>query len=645
MSHHATAKRRARRIVGAALGTLALAGGAVTAAQAQNLPVTSGDPRIGLSAGLENAGSVALGLQHLANRPKPAAVSGTNSDLAFQGDYAFAGNYNGINIYNVADPANPTLVTSIVCPGSQNDVSVWGNLLFVSVEATTAKKDCSTTPAADATTRFRGIRIFDISDINNPVQLNGVQTCRGSHTHTLVRPKNDPNNVYIYVSGTAGVRSNTEIATCDQSGSATAPNPSLWRIEVIKVPLAAPNTAAVVGEPRLFKNEETGAVNGLQNGPTQPQHPSGTNYSPTPNTNQCHDITVYEAIDLAAGACSGNGLLIDISDPANPKRLDAVADPNYSYWHGATFSNDGKAIIFTDEWGGGSGARCRATDQLSWGADAIYEIVNKKLVFRSYYKLPVAQTTQENCVAHVGNLIPIPGRNVLVQAWYQGGISVVDWTDLSHPKEIGYFDRGPVSATSLVTGGFWSAYWYNGNVYGTEIARGLDTFKLAANANLTAEEIASAERLPKRARVNGQSQDQVTTWTSAPVQGGVAGTVPATLSLTLGAPASFGAFTPGVARTYESSTTATVVSTAGEATLAVSDLGANPGHLVNGAFTLPQPLQAAGSALPATVKTWSGPTSNEAVTVAFSQAIGANDALRTGAYSKALTFTLATTNP
>ena len=245
--------------------------------------------------GLENAGSVALGLQHLANRPKPAAVSGTNSDLAFQGDYAFAGNYNGINIYNVADPANPTLVTSIVCPGSQNDVSVWGNLLFVSVEATTAKKDCSTTPAADATTRFRGIRIFDISNINNPVQLNGVQTCRGSHTHTLVRPKNDPNNVYIYVSGTAGVRSNTEIATCDQSGSATAPNPSLWRIEVIKVPLAAPNTAAVVGEPRLFKNEETGAVNGLQNGPTQPQHPSGTNYSPTPNTNQCHDITVYEA--------------------------------------------------------------------------------------------------------------------------------------------------------------------------------------------------------------------------------------------------------------------------------------------------------------------------------------------------------------
>ena len=359
----------------------------------------------------------------------------------------------------------------------------------------------------------------------------------------------------------------------------------------------------------------------------------------------CHDITVYEAIDLAAGACSGNGLLIDISDPANPKRLDAVADPNYSYWHGATFSNDGKAIIFTDEWGGGGGARCRATDQLSWGANAIYEIVNKKLVFRSYYKLPVAQTTQENCVAHVGNLIPIPGRNVLVQAWYQGGISVVDWTDLSHPKEIGYFDRGPVSATSLVTGGFWSAYWYNGNVYGTEIARGLDTFKLAANANLTAEEIASAERLPKRARVNAQSQDQVTTWTSAPVQGGVAGTVPATLSLTLGAPASYGAFTPGVARTYESSTTATVVSTAGDATLAVSDPGANPGHLVNGAFALPQPLQAAGSALPATVKTWSGPTSNEAVTVAFSQAIGANDALRTGAYSKALTFTLATTNP
>ena len=598
--------------------------------------------------------------------------------MAFQGNYAFNGNYNGINIYNIANPAAPALVTSIVCPGSQNDVSVYKNLLFVSVESTAAKKDCSTTPAADATTRFRGIRIFDISNINNPVQLNGVQTCRGSHTHTLVRPKNDPNNVYIYVSGTAGVRSNTEIATCDQSGNPAAANPSLWRIEVIKVPLAAPNTAAVVGEPRLFKNEQTGAVNGLQNGPTTPKHPctatsptaagcnpgtdpNASNWSPTPNTNQCHDITVYEQIDLAAGACAGNGLLIDISDPANPKRIDAVADPLFSYWHGATFSNDGKAVLFTDEWGGGSGARCRATDQLSWGADAIYEIVNKKLVFRSYYKLPVAQTVNENCVSHVGNLIPVRGKNIMIQAWYQGGASLIDWTDLSKPKEIGYFDRGPLNTTQLPSSaGFWSTYWYNGNIYGSEIGRGLDTFKLTPTANgLTASEIDSAERVAtKLERANPQSQDSFVYTESPPVSAPVSGNVAATLALTLGTAAAFQPFTPGVARTYESATTANVISTAGDATLSVADnSGTAQGHLVNGAFSLPQPLQARarnaantgtafnniGSGL--NLLTYSGPISNDQVALQFSQAIGANDALRTGTYSKTLTFTLSTTNP
>ena len=212
-------------------------------------------------------------------------------------------------------------------------------------------------------------------------------------------------------------------------------NPSQWRIEVIKVPLAAPATAAIVNEPRLFKNEATGALNGLQNDAADAAASvRRRQLVAEPEHEHCHDITVYEELDLAAGACAGNGLLIDISDPANPKRIDAVADPLFSYWHGATFSNDGKAVVFTDEWGGGTAARCRATDQLSWGADAIYEIVNRKLVFRSYYKLPVAQTTTENCVSHVGNLIPIPGRNMLVQAWYQGGVSMVDFTDLDQAE-------------------------------------------------------------------------------------------------------------------------------------------------------------------------------------------------------------------
>ena len=689
MSHDAT-YRRVRRVVGAVLGSAALFGVTAVSASAQQYPITSGDPRIGLATGATDAtaGKAALGLQHLSNSPKPAAVAGTNSDIAFQGNYAFVGNYDGINIYNIANPASPQLVTSLFCPGSQNDVSVYGKYLFTSVESTGSRIDCqrqidltpgsTTVPPAD---RARGIRIFDISDITKPVQKKIVQTCRGSHTHTLVRPKGDANNVYIYVSGTSSVRASTELAGCDTGSDPKVGNPSLWRIDVIKVPLADPTAAAVVDSPRLFKNEQTGDINGLQNGPQTPKHPCTTtspnalgggcstagtptqsNWGPTPNTNQCHDITVYEEINLAAGACAGNGLLIDISDPANPKRIDAVADPLFSYWHGATFSNDGKAVLFTDEWGGGSGARCRATDQLSWGADAIYEIVNKKLVFRSYYKLPVAQTTDENCVSHVGNLIPHPKKNLMVQAWYQGGASIIDWTDLSNPKEIGFFDRGPVAPSanggaSPSSGGYWSTYWYNGRIYGSEIARGFDSFKLAPTANLTAEEIAIAENLVPSERVNAQSQDMIK-WESAPVTGPVGGTVPATLSLSLGTPASFGAFTPGVPKLYEASTKATVVSTAGDATLSVADPSSTAtGHLVNGAFSLPQPLQVRarnaantgtaynnlGSGL--NLLTYGGPISNDEVQLQFAQQINGTDALRTGSYSKTLTFTLSTTNP
>ena len=371
-----------------------------------------------------------------------------NSDMAFQGNYAFMGSFNGFTIWDISNPSAPTLKTSVICPGGQGDVSVYKNLLFMSVEETRARTDCS----LDTTKpQFRGVRIFDITNIENPVQLAGVQTCRGSHTHTLVRPKNDADNVYIYNSGTSGtIRTAAELAGCNGPFAEDTPddaNPSRWRIEVIRVPLAAPNTAAVVNGPRLFRNEQTGAVDGLQNDLPTPLHPSGIAWSPQPLTDACHDITVFDQLELAAGACEGNGILIDISDPANPRRIDAVADPIFAYWHGATFSNDGKKVVFTDEWGGGTAARCRATDQLNWGADAIYEIVNRKLVFRSYYKLPVAQTTTENCVSHVPSIIPIPGRDIMVQAWYQGGASLVDFTDAAHPREIGYWDRGPVNAT------------------------------------------------------------------------------------------------------------------------------------------------------------------------------------------------------
>ena len=656
-----------RKLLVALAGGALLAGVTASAASAQ-LPSTT-DPRANLAPGLDNAGVASRGMNLLATRSKPPVhtsapddvfgIAQANSDMALQGNYAFIGNFNGFTIYDISNPAAPALVTAVVCPGGQGDLSVYGNLLFMSVEETRAKKDCTLTPAATNATRFRGVRIFDISNISAPVQVGGVQTCRGSHTHTLVEGKDSPDTVYIYVSGTSGTIGQTDdLTTCD-AGPATNPNPSQWRIEVIRVPLAQPQNAAIVAEPRLFRNETTGAVNGLQNAPQTPLHPSGTAWGPVPDTNSCHDITVYEALDLAAGSCEGNGLLIDISNPANPVRIDAVADPIFAYWHGATFSNDGKKVFFTDEWGGGTSPRCRATDQLSWGANAIYEIVNRKLVFRSYYKLPVAQTNQENCVSHIPSLVPIPGRDIFVQAWYQGGASLVDFTDASNPKEIGYFDRGPINPTTMFLGGHWSTYYYNGAIYGSEIRRGFDVWNLTATSDISQSELDYAAKAVKTARLNAQTQQPIT-W-ATPVNGGVSGSVPATLSLSIGPPAQFPAFTPGVGQTYETSTTGNVISTAGDAVLSVADPSSqNTGHLVNGSFFLPQPLQArarnaantgtaynnvGSSANPLNLLMYSGPISNDQLTLGFSQRVNANDALRTGTYSKTLTFTLSTTQP
>jgi hypothetical protein len=497
-----------RRRLGITIAAALAVSGVLATAAAAQLPTTN-DPRATLSPGLTDAGTAAKGLALTANLPKQGTFAPSfNSDLALQGKYAFVGSFNGFQIYDISNPAAPTLQTAVICPGGQGDVSVYGNLLFMSVESAPGRVDCSTATGANA----RGIRIFDISNIAAPQQVAVVQTCRGSHTHTLVTDADDAANVYVYVSGTGGVRS--DLAGCVNSTTGTTtPNfneqASHWRIEVIKVPLAAPQDAAIVNGPRLFRDSATGALNGLQNrfngdGTT---HPSGTAWSPTPNTNHCHDITVYPETGLAAGACSGNGLLIDISDPANPVRIDAVADPNYAYWHGATFSNDGTKVMFTDEWGGGTAPRCRATDNLAWGANAIYEIVDRKLVFRSYYKLPVVQTNQENCVAHIPSVVPVPGRDVFVQAWYQGGASLVDWTDAANPKEIGYFDRGPISGTTLVAGGLWSTYWYNGHTYGSEIARGFDVYSLTPTGDLSSSEIAAA-RSVQVDRLNAQHQER-----------------------------------------------------------------------------------------------------------------------------------------
>jgi len=488
------------------------------------------DPRPNLTAGRWDAQQAAWNMRLLSTSPPQGKTLGsTHSDLAFSGNLVIQGNYNGFDIYDISNPSKPALVQTYLCPASQNDVSVYRNLIFMSSEATNSRTDCGFegVPEPVSKLRVRGIRVFDISDIKNPKLVTTVQTCRGSHTHTVVRKAGDDGNVYIYVSGSAGVRSAEEVPGCED-GDIDNPNTARFRLEVIKVPLGAPGEAAIVSSPRVFqdlpvapRNEERNASDqrdreaaaaaaaaagrgGAGRGGGRPPGPTG----PPRGPNQCHDITVYSDIGLAGGACGGLGLLLDISDPVNPVRIAEVADPNMSFWHSATFNNDGTKMLFSDEWGGGGQPRCRATDKLEWGSDALFTIENKKLTFHSYYKLPAAQSSLENCVAHNGSLIPIPGRDIMVQSWYQGGLSVFDWTDIDHPKEIAYFDRGPVNAERMQMGGTWSAYWYNGVIVSSEIARGLDVYELIPNANISENELAAAKTV-KMPWLNTQDQPKI----------------------------------------------------------------------------------------------------------------------------------------
>ena len=506
------------------------------------------DPRVGLKPGVRDAGKAARHLELVASMPKPpgffdpslpagdptppekdrtgrseedeepetarpepgppasrsAGLAFANSDLAFKGEQLFVGNFNGFNTYDIEDPKHARLIASVVCPGGQGDVSVYGNLLIMSVEQTRGRVDCGT-GGVDATVsseRFRGVRVFDITDVRKPRQVAAVQTCRGSHTHTLVTDPKDKDNLYVYGSGTSTVRSAEELAGC--LAAKDDPNTALFSIDVIQVPIAAPEKSRIVNRPRIFADPVTGAIAGLNpGGKAEPgaQAPRVTN--------QCHDITVFPELGLAAGACAGNGILLDISDPVRPVRLDAVTDKNFAYWHSATFNNDGTKIIFTDEWGGGTRPRCRATDPPNWGADAIFDVVDKKLRFGGYYKMPAPQTDQENCVAHNGSLIPVPGRDIMVQAWYQGGLSMFDFTDSANAKEIAYFDRGPLHGQNLVLSGYWSTYWYNGNIYGAEIARGIDVFRLKPSEFLSQNEIDAALQF-RLQEFNSQNQPRVT---------------------------------------------------------------------------------------------------------------------------------------
>jgi hypothetical protein len=499
------------------------------------------DPRVGLKPGYWDAAQAAWNLRMVSTTPSDEKFRGvTNSDLAFTGKYVVQGNYNGFQVFDITDPVKPVSVLNYVCPASQSDVSVYNNLLFVSGEGQTGRVDCGIqgVPEPVSPDRLRGIRVFDITDIKNPKYVANVQTCRGSHTHTVVTDPRDKENVYIYVSGSSRVRSGEELPGC-KDGPIDDPETARFRLEVIKVPLAAPQKAAIVSSPRIFQGLKppprrvepgrggrgadanatppAGAtpppaqppVTGATPPPAQPpatgaaQPPAeaaagpggGRAGRPRENTgpNQCHDITVYPEVGLAGGACGGYGLLLDITDVPNPQRIDEAADINMSFWHSATFSNDGSKILFSDEWGGGSQPRCRDTDKYEWGANALFTIENRKMQFKSYYKMPAPQTSLENCVAHNGSLIPIPGREVMVQGWYQGGISVFDWTDVAKPVEIAYYDRGPLDPERMVSAGSWSVYWYNGLIVSSEIARGLDIYELLPSGLISQNEIDAAK--------------------------------------------------------------------------------------------------------------------------------------------------------
>ena len=443
---------------------------------------------------------------------RPPLLAFDNTDIAFSGDVMVTGSYHGFNIYKLQEDGVPALFSSVVCPGGQGDVSIVGDLLLMSVEQTRGRVDCGLDGVSEdvSAERFRGLRIFDISDLARPVQVGQVQTCRGSHTHSVISGPGEDGKIIVYNSGTSSVREGEELEGCVDETPGDDQT-ALFRIDVIEIPVDDPSQAHIIGSPAVFADPETGKLAGLWRGGDH-----GDDTQETSQTNQCHDITAFPELGIAGGACSGNGILFDISDPLNPTRIDEVVDEGFAYWHSATFSNDGSKVIFTDEWGGGSRARCRAYDPLDWGADAIYDIVDGQLEFRSHYKMPAPQVEEENCVAHNGSIVPVPGRDIFVQAWYQGGISLIDFTDSANPVEIGYFDRGPLDGERLVFGGYWSVYWYNGWMYGTETMRGLDVLALIPSEYLSENEVAAAALANQGERFNPQQQFQVT-WPASPV--------------------------------------------------------------------------------------------------------------------------------
>jgi hypothetical protein len=522
---------------------------------AQTYP-TGNDPRNGLKAGALDAEVAISGMKHLSFTPKAAefdtarGLTFVNSDMAFRGKYVYQGNFAGFSIWDVSNPSKPVKVSVTSCITSQGDPTIYGNLLFLSAEGGGNRNDCGKGGVQDPKDHMAGVRIFDVSNPAAPKLVKNVQTCKGSHTHTLVPSKSDKNVVYLYVSGSQGVRPETELAGCKAGTDPADTTNSYYRLDVIKVPLNKPEAAAVVTGARIFtgltpaprrggagaagrggRGADAGvAAGGAAAGGADSAARAAAAAAAAAGPRNCHDVTAYPAMNLLAGACGSYGILVDITNPEKPIRLDAAADTNFSLWHTAVFSNDGSKVVFTDEWGGGTSPNCQKNNMLEMGGNTTLTIGrDKKMKQHAYFKLPSAQSAQENCVSHNGALVPVPGRDIMVQGWYQGGVDIIDFTDPDKPIEIGYFDRGPVDQPPLIDagpggtttappargtiGGSWGAYYYNGMIISSEMARGLDILELTPSANLSANEIAAA-KLVMLDQFNPQSQPRIT-WPAA----------------------------------------------------------------------------------------------------------------------------------
>jgi hypothetical protein len=480
----------------------------------QDTVATMNDPRVGLTAGTRNTAGVAIKNMRLVSySPKPAqldsarGLSYINSDLAFRGNIVYQGNFSGFSVWDVSNPKQPALLTTVVCATDQGDPSIYGNLLFISAESGRARTDCGLQGVQDGKDRMRGVRIFDVSDPRSPKLIKNVQTCRGSHTHTIVPHPTDKNVIYIYVGGSSNVRDSTEVPGCSSGTVAENPNTAQYRVDIIKVPLRHPEESAVIGFARIFEGLPRAPGRG---GVATPDTATGRRAGGPAG---CHDLTSYPEYHIVAGSCGSFGILLDARDPEHPVRLDARSDLNFSLWHTAVFSNDAKRVVFTDEWGGGTAPRCRITDPQRLGGNTILTIDNGKLTQHGYFKMLAAQKDVENCVSHNGGLVPVPGRDIMVQGWYQGGVNVFDFSDPDKPVEIAYFDRGPVSDSALVVGGSWGAYYWNGYIYSSELSRGLDILELTPSDFLTQNELAAA-KLARMEEYNPQAQPRIT-WPAA----------------------------------------------------------------------------------------------------------------------------------